>query len=147
SDPAADETFARCKLDWSECERNAHWLELHRDLLRLRREEATLHPQRQTDVDGAVLAPSAFVLRYFGPGSDDRLLLVNLGADLRLSPVPDPLLAPPAGHGWEVLWSSEQPRYGGCGTPPVERADGWWILGESAVVLRPGPDALDHVVI
>ena len=38
--------------------------------------------QRQGGLDGAVLGPEAFVLRYFGEGGDDRLLLVNLGRDL-----------------------------------------------------------------
>lgn len=145
-DPAAPDTFARCRLDWSEAERHADWLALHRDLLRLRREEPALRPTRQTDVDGTVLSPRAFALRYFAANGDDRLLLINLGNDLLLSPAPDPLLAPPEGTAWHVLWSSERPRYGGCGTPPVERADGWSILGESAVVLKPGPDPTDDVV-
>jgi maltooligosyltrehalose trehalohydrolase len=115
--------------------------------LRLRRDEPALRPARQTDVDGAVLDAEAFVLRYFAPDGDDRLLLVNLGNDLKLSPAPEPLLAPPEGMAWQVLWSSERPAYGGCGTPPVERPDGWSILGESAVVLKPGPDPAGDVVI
>ena len=37
--PGAAETFASCKLDWSERERHAPTVALHRDLLRLRRED------------------------------------------------------------------------------------------------------------
>ena len=37
------------------------------------------------------------MLRFFGDGGDDRLLLVNLGRDLHLDPAPEPLLAPPEG--------------------------------------------------
>ena len=35
-----------------------------------------------------------------------------------------------------IDWTSEDPRYGGWGTPPVETADNWHIQGEAAVVLR-----------
>ena len=49
----------------------------------------------------------------------DRLLLVNLGTDLTLAPMPEPLLAPLEDRAWQILWSSEQPAYGGGGTPPL----------------------------
>ena len=89
-------------------------------------------------IDGAVLGPEALVLRWFGPGGDDRLLLVNLGAELRLEVAPEPLLAPPAGKCWQVLWSSEDPRYGGGGTPPPEsEAYNWRLKGHSAVAMAP----------
>ena len=48
-----------------------------------------------------------------------------------------PLLAPPEGLLWDILWSSEAPEYGGCGTPPLETADNWRIPGHAAVLLRP----------
>ena len=66
---------------------------------------------------------------------NDRVLLVNLGRDLRLSEAPEPLLAPPDDRTWRVLWSSESPRYGGCGIGPVEHDHGWLIPGEAAVLL------------
>ena len=64
-----------------------------RDLLRLRREDPVFHDQRAGRLDGAVLGAEAFVLRYFGDDGDDRLLLVNFGPDLELSPAPEPLLS------------------------------------------------------
>jgi maltooligosyltrehalose trehalohydrolase len=78
------------------------------------------------------------VLRFFGDGGDDRLLVVNLGRDLHLEVAPEPLLAPPAGRHWQVHWSTERPRYGGGDTPPLESEDDWNIPGEAAVVLRVG---------
>jgi hypothetical protein len=57
-----------------------------------------LCPDRQQD-GSAVLGDEAFVLRFFGRDGDDRLLLVNLGRDLRLDPVPELLLAPLEGGG------------------------------------------------
>jgi maltooligosyltrehalose trehalohydrolase len=135
--PAAPETFAGCKLDWSERERNAAMVALHRDLLRLRRDTPAFRTPRQSRVamDGAVLCLHAFVVRFFHP-EGDRLVLVNLGPDIDLSPCPEPLLAPPEGCEWELAWSSEDPRYGGLSLrPPV--VDGWHLLGEAAQVLAP----------
>lgn len=137
-DPGNRETFERSKLDWSEVQKNQAMHQFHRDLLRLRREDPVLREQRAGGVDGAVLGPAAFVLRYFGEHGQDRLLVVNLGTDLNLSPAPEPLLAPPEDHGWTVKWSSENPGYGGCGTPPLETEQNWWIPGRAAVLLEPG---------
>lgn len=136
-DPAVSETFTRCKLDFSEREKHAGFYALHRDLLRLRREDAVLRAQQPGSVDGAVLGPHAFVLRYFGDNGDDRLLLFNLGPDLLLAPSPEPLLAPEEGMSWEALWNSEDPRYGGDSAVAEEKEDGWRLPGESAVVLKP----------
>lgn len=139
--PDADDadTFRRCKLDLGERERHAEVYALHRDLLRLRREDAVFRGQRTGAVDGAVLGTEAFVLRFFGRDDAHRLLVVNLGRDLRLNPAPEPLLAPPEGQFWETLWSSEHPRYGGTGTPPLETDEGWEIPGHAAVALFAQP--------
>src|SRR5204863_2653383 len=94
-DPADPETFARSKLDPGERERHAEAAALHRDLLRLRREDPVFRAQRPGGLDGAVLGPEAFVLRFFGGAVADRLLIVNLGRDLDLRPAPVPLPAPP----------------------------------------------------
>ena len=138
--PADAATFERCKLDLSEREKHAEVYALHKDLLRLRHEDAVFRRQRRRGVDGAVLAPEAFVLRFFDDedGADgDRLLLINLGPDLRLDPAPEPLLAPPAGALWETLWSSESVAYGGCGTAPLDTEENWRIPGHAAVALKP----------
>lgn len=135
--PDAEETFIGSKLDPAErCrEPNARWYALHRDLLRLRREDPVFRQQRKGGLDGAVLGREAFCLRFFGEGGDDRLMLVNLGRDLTLTVLPEPLLAPPLGREWSLLWSSEDPAYGGNGTPEVETAERWHAPGGSAVVL------------
>jgi maltooligosyltrehalose trehalohydrolase len=117
-DPADPCTFARCRLDFSERHRHGEAYALHRDLLQLRREDPVFRAQRHCGVDGAVLAPHAFVLRFFATDGADRLLIVNLGRDLHYNPAPEPLLAPPEGQTWGIHWSSEDPRYGGQGTPP-----------------------------
>jgi maltooligosyltrehalose trehalohydrolase len=90
-------------------------------------------------VDGAVLGPEAFVLRFFGGEHGDRLLLINLGTDLELGVMPEPLLAPPEGHDWELLWTSEHPAYGGTGSQPPSPDAPWVLPGRAALLLRPGP--------
>ena len=106
-------TFNRCKLDWSEREKNRALSDLHRDLIRLRREDTRLRLQQEGGIDGAVLGSQSFLLRYFAKENDDRLLVVNLGKQRVLTPAPEPLLAPPLGFEWETLWSSESVSYGG----------------------------------
>ncbi len=137
SDPGDPRTFEACKLDHTERERHAEAHALHKDLLRLRREDPVFRAQRSRGVDGAVLSNRAFVLRFFGGPSGDRLLVVNLGRDLRLDPAPEPLLAPPEGARWDILWSSEDPRYGGSGTFPLDTSENWRIPGRAAVALAP----------
>ena len=139
ADPCDPATFERCKLDHSERESHRAIYDLHRDLLRLRREEPVFGAQKRGVVDGAVLSPEAFVLRFFDEAGDDRLLIVNLGVDLHLNPAPEPLLAPPGESGWTVLWSSEDPKYGGIGTPLLDTDDNWRIPGNAAVVLKTEP--------
>src|SRR5206468_7431578 len=105
-DPTAALTFHQCKLQSVERDEHQSALTLHRDLLLLRREDPAFNMQRPGGVDGAVLGSQAFVLRFFpdalshssdtGPGGD-RLVIVNLGAELHLDVAPVPLLAPPAG--------------------------------------------------
>jgi len=137
-DPSDIETFRRCKLDWSERTSHHEVVALHRDLIRLRREDATLSRRIAGSLDGAVLANHAFALRFFGVDGDDRLLIVNLGPRLRPETIPEPLLAPPARRCWTMSFSTESPEYGGWGTPHVEtEKHGWWIPAESAVLLRP----------
>jgi maltooligosyltrehalose trehalohydrolase len=135
-DPA---TFARCRLDFAERGHHAAAYRLHEDLLRLRREDAVIRAQRRDRLDGAVLGDAAFVLRYFGPGDDDRILVVNLGPDLDVHPAPEPLLAPVPGGRWRLLWSSEDPRYGGRGVVDPASAEGWRFPATSAHLFAAEP--------
>jgi maltooligosyltrehalose trehalohydrolase len=145
--PGDMETFARCKLCQSERLLHTTAVALHRDLLRLRREDPVFRERPHCSMDGAVLSDRAFVLRWFASdprgrwtGEDDgeeRLMVVNLGSDLHLQSAPEPLLAPPAGATWDLLWSSEDPSYGGAGTPPVETEENWQLPGLATVVFCP----------
>lgn len=128
--------FHRCRLDFRERKKHARVYALHKDLIQLRREDNVFSRQQAGAVDGAVLAGAAFVLRFFNDNDGDRLLLVNLGPQLDFRPAPEPLLAPPAGFGWELLWSSEDARYGGSGARAREDNGGWCVPAESATAFR-----------
>lgn len=126
-DPAADSTFTMCKLDWSELESHAQHYDLHRDLLRLRRHDPVLARQSREDLDGAVLAGGAFLIRFFGGELGDRLLLINLAAQRRLETLGEPLLAALPQATWHLIWCSDARRYGGPGiVNPYQ--DGQWIM-------------------
>jgi maltooligosyltrehalose trehalohydrolase len=139
--PAPDDpqVFARCKLDFSGREKNRELYHLHVDLLKLRREDSRFRQQGCVGIDGAVLGPASFVLRYFCEDKDDRLLIVNFGERQILKPAAEPLLAPPSGFRWETLWTSDSRRYGGGGLIALATEEQWLFPPESAVVLRPVP--------
>jgi maltooligosyltrehalose trehalohydrolase len=135
-DPTSRLTFERSKLDPAERERHGEAYALHVDLLRLRREDPVFRARGAGKVDGAVLGPEALALRFFDADAQpcDRLLCLNLGRDLALPTLAEPLLAPPKGARWTLLWSSEAVRYGGGGTRELDPAAGWFVPGHAAVV-------------
>ena len=143
ADPGDPDTFRRSKLDHGERERHASVFSLHRDLLTLRREDPVLSMPDEAAVEGAALAPRAFVLRMTR-GKDERLLVVNLGGPVKLARMPEPLLAPPATMEWSVRWSSEHPGYGGLGLPELAPTmEGWSFPGGCAVLFAPTASTID----
>lgn len=139
ADPGDEETFRQCKLDHAERERNAHVVRLHRDLLRLRRDDPAFAAQDSARMHGAVLGPEAFLLRFLAGGGQDRLLVVNLGATLPLLPMSEPLLAPPLRCRWKLLWNSEDARYGGSGMMEPDGEHSWRLPSHALAVLAPHP--------
>lgn len=135
--PHAESTFLGSKLDWSEVEHHAEALAFHRDLLQLRACDPAISQQDVTKIDGATLSEQAFVLRWFDPEHGDRLLVINLDQELPLVPPSEPLLAPSRGATWQLLWSSEEPRYGGHGvtTMVADSGRGEWRLAAQCAVL------------
>jgi maltooligosyltrehalose trehalohydrolase len=148
-DPADRATFERCRLDWSQRSKGFHSqiYELHKELLALRRNDPVFSRLNCRDhFDGAVIGPNAFALRFFCE-QGDRLVLINLGTDLHLRVLPEPLLAAPVQTRWEIMLSTESPKFGGSGTSPLDvRGQDWRlpgvnleVAGRCAVVLKPVP--------
>jgi maltooligosyltrehalose trehalohydrolase len=96
---------------------------LYEDLLRLRRDDPSLG-QHAPQIVGATAGERTVLLRFTGSDpAEDRLLVLNLGPDLNLAPLAQPIVAAPEGHQWSALWCSEHIQYGGSGVcesaPPV----------------------------
>src|SRR6185503_11383469 len=77
-DPSARATFDDCILDARERDFDAPMVQLHRDLIALRRGYAGFTDQASDAVHGAVLSSNAFCVHWWHE-SGERLLLVNLG--------------------------------------------------------------------
>jgi maltooligosyltrehalose trehalohydrolase len=136
-DPEDPKTFGQSRLDPAEQNRHPEIVRLHTDLLALRRNDPVLSARASVCIDGAVLGDGCFVLRYLTATHDDRLVVVNLGTGVDLPHLPEPLVGPPAGHQWQVRWSSELPAYGGCGSSAPGRFGAWHVPGESTQLLIP----------
>jgi maltooligosyltrehalose trehalohydrolase len=134
--PNDPDVFVRCKLNFSEREKHRQLYDLHIDLLKLRKEDARFRQQIPGGIDGAVLAKTSFALRYFSKEDDDRLLLINFGDCQALHAISEPILAPPPHCSWELLWTSESPRYGGTGTIASAGKAEWILPAESTSALR-----------
>lgn len=141
--PADASTFECCKLNWSERDTNGSVVALHRDLIALRRRTgvfSTGGKGQYVAVDGNVLDRSAFLLRFFAAEpQDERLLLINLGGDLSLASLAEPLFSPPADHQWSVEWSSDEIIYGGSGRRPLDFQRRWTLGADSALLLHSLP--------
>lgn len=133
-DPSEPLTFTKCKLDFQEREKNKKIYDLHKDLIELRKKDPLFKIASKLRIDGAVLSHSCFLLRYFGGEKGDRLLIFNFGTDLYLLPAPQPLLVAGDNKKWKILFSTEAPKYGGEGIPPIH-IPYWKILSHSAIVL------------
>ncbi len=137
-DPCAQSTFERSKLNLGERETHPEAYHLHKDLLALRKSDRVFASQRSDLIHGAVLGPEAFLLRWITEDDHDRLILINLGRDLTLLPAAQPLLAPPQQRHWNLLWSSDDPKYGGSGTALLDTRQ-WRLPGHAAIVLAAQP--------
>jgi maltooligosyltrehalose trehalohydrolase len=136
SDPA---TFASSKLNWDEAEAHGGLVRLHRDLLQLRRTDASFSQSTSRRVDGAVLGEAALLLRYITPdAAGHRVLLLNLGRDLQFGVIAEPLLAPAPGQRWHLAWSSEHPKYDGAGRVAFDPDSDWVLPSDCALLLASG---------
>jgi maltooligosyltrehalose trehalohydrolase len=119
-DPQAEETFCRSRLDRARRDTpdGAAALALHRDLLRLRREEPALRPG-SAGVRVACDEASGWITLALAPTAGGRELLALFNA----SPVAREVPVGDAGDVWTCLWSSGAAAYNGSGGAPRVGAD------------------------
>ena len=128
-------TFTKCKLNFAERNQHHEAYALHRELIRLRRTDPLFQQMSMLNVEAATLSDRIFVIRYDDDKGSARLLIINFDIDTHFPSIAEPLIAPPEGCSWRILFSSEEPRFGGFGAHPLENTDGWTIPAESATVL------------
>ena len=135
-DPSDRGTFQMSKLDWRELDKNTYDVRLHRDLLRLRREDPVFSKQDRWAIETAVIGPECFVVRWHSSDHNDRLMLINLGRDYGWPAASEPIVAAPPGKRWQLIFSSDASSYGGSGTAVLNTRH-WNIPGHAAIVLGP----------
>jgi maltooligosyltrehalose trehalohydrolase len=132
SDPQAEETFNRAKLDWDQRESasGARLLSVYSDLLALRREEPTLKPGASVvHVEGSAewctqLRSMPLQGDIFDSVRAQRTLWCAFNLSGRPQDIPVPAEAP---WGWRLRFSTDEPAYGGAGmttaiVPPTDDA-------------------------
>lgn len=125
-DPAKQETFQYCKLEWNQRDDlyHQHQLNFFRALLQLRKKESLFCNAEK--IDGALLNPHLLLVRYFGEDGDDRMIICNVGTDTTITSCSEPLFAPPASKTWTRIFSSQEIDFGGIGTPACK--DDEWVM-------------------
>ena len=105
SDPASiDRLSSAANSIGPNAKRIPHGYALHRDLLKLRREDPIFGRQRADRMKAAALGADCLAVRYFeneATANSDRLVIVNFGRQLYYSPSPAASIGSAAGRGWE----------------------------------------------
>ena len=109
-DPETAGTLAACTLDWTEADTHRGIVALHRDLIRMKREDPAFRDAARGTFDGTVIGPEAFLLH---PTSADanvpgvRNVCVLAPVAVHLDSVPGPGGTQIAGRVWMVLCNAE----------------------------------------
>ncbi|MBX7168953.1 MAG: malto-oligosyltrehalose trehalohydrolase [Pirellulales bacterium] len=140
--PDDPDVVRRCRIDFRERETHRPAYELHRELLRLRREDPILSDRSTYELHTAVIGEDIVLIRYLTRDRQDRLVVANLGTELAFRPAAQPLLAPVPGTRWEQVFTSGDVRFGGSSSGPLLRDDGWHFPGETTVLLRLAPEII-----
>lgn len=115
-DPQDEATFSRSRLAFGERERHAGLYRLHRELLRLRRQDPVFSTQDRRRTGTTAPTNRCVVLhRWDESGSNERLVVANFGPAFTASVAELPLLSRLAAAGWRLILSTSARRLGGDG--------------------------------
>ena len=135
SPPTPGDGFELSKLNLDERQTHAKAYAFHRALISLRKSSPLFSLPERDAFEAAVLGDESLVLRWSTPnGTNDKLLVLNLGADVTMTPCSEPLLAPAIGQRWSLLFSSQDSRYGGHGAFASDGTGPWKLQGRCATV-------------
>ena len=139
-DPQAERTFLDSKLRWDERGREPHRgiLELHRALLRLRRNEPALRTPSRKGFSVDAVGEKTLAIRRSAESGETILAVIHFGEALKLDlGAGTATRSAPAARWAPVLWTEEE-RFGGTGPGEIAGPDGTMLVmsGPGAVVLR-----------
>ncbi len=139
-DPQAERTFTDSKLRWHERERAPHRgiLELHRELLRMRREEPALRNPARAGFAVAALGDRTLAIRRSADSAEALIAVIHFGEALELDLGAATVTQPAPATRWAPAVWTEDERFGGAGRGDVAGRDGATLVlsGPGAVILR-----------
>jgi len=134
--PDDERAFDACRLDWRPTAAGQEARHLYMDLLALRHTDPVLSALGTSDVTVETSAPtSEIVLLRYAAGDRTLLLLINLGPGTRFA-MNDPIVALAAPRQWQLVLSTEQPKYGGSGVAESFGEGCWDLQAHCACLLR-----------
>ncbi len=112
-DPQSLGSFTASKLNWAELEQQPHLetLQLYRDFLQFR--QINLKDRRRGHWQVEQASRRAIAIRYRHENAGDVLIIVQLVANDSMLKLESELLRPAIGRHWELILSSNEPKYGG----------------------------------
>ncbi|MBN1603288.1 MAG: DUF3459 domain-containing protein [Chitinispirillaceae bacterium] len=130
--PYMPEAFYSSKIDPQRLAHSDPIYVMYSDLLKIRHSDHVFSKNGLEFIDGAIISENLLCIRYCGNNdNEDRLVLCNLGIDITLSSIPEPLIAPPEGYSWKLTWYSENTLYGGNGFQEPLQDDKYCLAGKS----------------
>ncbi|HEY8932005.1 MAG TPA: malto-oligosyltrehalose trehalohydrolase [Rariglobus sp.] len=123
-DPKDQATFDSAKLNWAECVQVGHreMVSLYRECLHLRAREPLFQSPPRDRWSVRQIADRLLGLRWRHPDGD-WLLLIGLAGEETAVPANDPFIANRSGRRWDLVFASNDPRFGGSPSWVAWRSD------------------------
>jgi len=121
--------FDASRLDLAQAKDNPAF-RFHQELLALRKRIV----KPGDALDAAVLGAASCCLRW-----PEHLAVLDFGHDRQVQIPSEPLLAPPPGKKWKLVFSSELNRFGGRGAFASDGTGPWRVQGRACTVLEAVP--------
>jgi maltooligosyltrehalose trehalohydrolase len=94
--PYTPEAFYSSKIDPLRRTRSDPLFAMYSDLLKIRHSDHVFSKNGLKFIDGSIISEDMFCIRYCGNSdNEDRLILCNMGIDIPLPSIPEPVIAPP----------------------------------------------------
>jgi maltooligosyltrehalose trehalohydrolase len=136
-DPQAEATFLQSKLRWEELSEPDHQpsLTLYRELLHLRRTSIDLRKRTRQNCRAERLGDGVVGLLFQESIHSGLLALVDLQGGHHWEPSADPFAHLPPGWEWRIVFSSNEPRFGGSRSSGLDFSPARFIFDQPELLL------------